>query len=278
MSSDASRPPELRLPQLRAGLVTAAARRYRAPANSRRWFTPLAFAALLLAGSAALAATAILRSRDVVDTGQTRGTGESAGAYAIRISPSHADPERPICLQLQFQASRAAYGCGVAPTAEQPFGLVVADGMSEESAERVIYGLVSRNIGAVTSFGESSTVQTITRTVDRPGLPGRYFSLIVPNEGHIELAGYNATGAEVARIGSHDEFRAPPLSRAQAIVQGDPSGFAPTVVPARRYVYEGERIEPPKAQRLRLICVETRSAVTCFDTISQAQAFSGRLG
>jgi hypothetical protein len=277
MSQDAPGPTQVKLPGLRAGLVVAAAKRYRVPARNRRWFTPLAFAALLLAAGGALAATAIFRNRDVIDTGQTGGTGESAGPYAIRIAPSHTDPEHPICLQLRFQSSRPAYGCGVAPTARQPFGLVVADGMSEESAERVIYGLVSADVARVSSLGESSTVEAVTTTEDRPGLPGRYFSLIVPDEGKIELAGFNTSGAEIAHIGSHEEFRAPPLSRAQAIVQGDPAGFAPTVVLAGKYVYDGERIEPRKAGRENLICVETRSAVNCFDTLLEAQAFSAAL-
>jgi hypothetical protein len=100
--------------------------------------------------------------------------------------------------------------------------------------------------------------------------------MVVPDEGKIELAGYNMSGAEIAHIGSHEEFRAPPLSREQAIVQGDPAGFAPTVVFARKYIYEGERIDPDKAQRLGLACVETRSAVDC-DRVPESQPFSAAL-
>jgi hypothetical protein len=261
------------LPALHDALVTAAAQRYaRTPQRRRpRWLLPVAFACLLTATGVALAASGVFGGGTAIDRGQTPRVGEDSGPYAIRVSPAHADREHPICLQLQFEGSRPAYGCGVAPSAATPFGVVVADGLSEESSERVIYGLVVDEITEVSSLGQAGAQATVA-TVERPGLPGRYFSITVPNEGQIELVGNDASGNEVARIGSHEKPTEPPLSRDQAIAQGDPAGFAPTVVFARKYVYDGRAIEPEKAQRLNLVCVETRSAVTCFDSVAEAQA------
>jgi hypothetical protein len=238
-----------------------------------RWILPAAFASLLTATGVALATSGVFNGRNPIDRGQTPKVGEASGQYAIRVSPKHADPENPICLQLQFEGSRPAYGCGVAPSGTTPFGVVVADGLSEESSRRVIYGLVSNEITTVSSLGEEGDQATVP-TVQRMGLPGRYFSLTVPNEGQIELVGIDASGGDVARIGSHETPTQAPRSREEAVAQGDPAGFAPTVVPGRRYRYKGRSIEPRQAQLRNLVCVETRSAVDCFDSVAAAQRFS----
>jgi hypothetical protein len=277
MSLSAQQMPSPSLPGLHDALVSAAARRY--PVWQRRrpgWILPVAFASLVTATGLALAASGVFSGRAAIDRGRTPEAGEDSGPYAIRVSPRHADPQRPICLQLQFEGSRPAYGCGVAPTAFNAFGVVVADGLSEASTQRVIYGLVSDAVASVSSLGDTGT-QASAATVARPGLPGRYFSLTVANKGQIELVGSDSSGSEVARIGSHLTPTEPPLSREEAIAQGDPAGFAPTVVFARKYRYDGQAIDPEVAQRRNLVCVETRSSVSCFDSVADAQAFSGSL-
>jgi hypothetical protein len=150
--------------------------------------------------------------------------------------------------------------------------LVVADSFYG-SPERLIYGLVSEEISSVGVLGEG-TQQTIAETKRKPGLPGRYFSILTPsegapgapNDGRIELVGYSASGSEVARIGSREEPPHKPLSRSQAINQGDPAGFAPTSKPPSRYVYQGREITPAEADALHLECVAYAREVRCAAT------------
>ena len=251
---------------LERSLIEAAGRRY-PQRRVRRWAIPAVICGALAAGGVALAASGVLGGK-ALETGSTPEHGADSGPFAIRISPRHADPTRPLCLQLQFAGSRPAFGCGVRPSVDQPFGVVVADGLSEESTDRVIYGVVASDVARVSSIDDSGS-QAIVDSVAKPNLPGRYFSVVVPNQGQIELLGFDASGAEIAHVGSHEPPTEPPLSRDEAIAQGDPSGFAATVVPARRYLYRGETIDPREAERRHLVCVEGRVSVTCYDTIAE---------
>ncbi|HVY77911.1 MAG TPA: hypothetical protein VG898_05345 [Solirubrobacterales bacterium] len=71
-------------------------------------------------------------------------------------------------------------------------------------------------------------------TEAKQGLPGRFFVVLVPHLGRIEVVGYDATGRERARIGSLAKPSHPPMSHAEAVAQGDPAGFAPTAAPPSR--------------------------------------------
>ncbi|MQA73958.1 MAG: hypothetical protein GEU88_06395 [Solirubrobacterales bacterium] len=123
----------------------------------------------------------------------------------------------------------------------------------------------------MSALGDGSQHYDADTTV-KPGLPGRYFSLTAPNEGRIELVGFDASGAEVARIGSRETPADKPLSHDEAVAQGDPAGFAPTAVPARSFVYRGESIDPAKADRLGLVCVDSLQTVRCYDSVEEANA------
>jgi hypothetical protein len=267
------------LPELEALLVAAATPRVakRLPIRHRLGM-PLAFAGLLAtAGITAASAGVFGGGGPAIDSGTTPTGDYASGSYVIRIKPdsSRAHHGGPICLQLQFAGSRPAYGCGSAPTAAEPFGLVIADGLSEGAVERVIYGLVADDITRVSALGEGSQHYD-AETVAKHGLPGRYFSLTAPNEGRIELVGFDASGAEVARIGSRATPDHPPLSHDEAVAQGDPAGFAPTAVPASSFEYRGESIEPSKADELGLVCVDSLQTVYCYDSVEQANAAAPR--
>ncbi len=268
------------LPELEALLVAAAGSMpaKRLPIRQRLGM-PLAFAGLLATAGVAAAAAGVFGggSGPAIDRGATPSGDYASGSYVIRVRPDSAHTNRggPICLQLQFAGSRPAYGCGSAPTQAEPFGLVVVDGQSEGAVERVIYGLVADDVARVSALGEG-TQHYDAATVVKRGLPGRYFSLTAPNEGRIELVGFNSSGAEVARIGSRTTPDHEPLSHDEAVAQGDPSGFAPTAVPASSFVYRGQSIEPSKADRLGLVCVDSIQTVYCYDSVAEANAAPAR--
>lgn len=263
------------LPELEWLLSDAAARRFAPRTRRRPWALPLAFAALLVAGGIATAATGVLGGGAEIETGAT-----SSGPYAIRIKPAnHYPPSGPICLQLQYTGLRPAYKCGYAPSAERPFGLVVADATPAANdpeavpPERVIYGLASEETVRVQVLGVAGAdaTEAITDTVIRPGLPGRYFSIVVPNQGRIELVGYDESGGEVGRAGS---LTAPAQRTADGLIPapGDPAVFAPTATPASVYSYRGEDIDPKRAQELGLVCVEDLAEVRCYDSVGELNA------
>jgi len=267
--------PSATLPELERLLSDTARRRFAPAGKRRRWGLPVAFAVLVGAGGIAAAATGVFGGGAEVETGST-----SSGEYAIRIKPAKPSPHTgPVCLQLQYADLRPAYKCGYAPSEKRPFGLVVADVTPAASnpeavpAERVIYGLASDEIVRVQVLGVpgAHAEDAITDTVLRPGLPGRYFSIVVPNEGRIELVGYDESGGEVGRAGSLTE---PERETADGLIPapGDPAVFAPTATPASVYIYRGEEIDPKEAQALGLICVEDLAEVRCYDSAAAFEA------
>ena len=266
------------LPELERLLSEAARRRFAPSSRARRWALPLAFAALIGAGGIAAATTGVFGGGAEIETGAT-----SSGTYAIRIKPSKPSPHTgPVCLQLQYANLRPAYKCGYAPSEERPFGLVVADATPAASdpeavpAERVIYGLASEEIMRVGVLGVpgADSGEAITDTVLRPGLPGRYFSIVVPNQGRVEVVGYDDSGGEVGRAGSLTE---PARRTAEGLTPapGDPAVFAPTATPASVYSYRGEEIDPQRAQDLGLVCVEDLAEVRCYDSAADFEAEEG---
>lgn len=210
------------LPELEQLLVRAARRRARPRLGARRWTLAIAAASLLLAGGAAAAATGVLE----IEGGET-----TDGSFRIEgeVTPpsrrvAHDDS---VCLRLRFGDRGAAYGCGTRPSDRKPFGLVVADSL-DMGGERVVYGLVAGEVERIRVLGGGGS-RADAATREQAGLPGRYFSVVAPDDGQIELIAYDAGGEEVARLGSIEPPSEPPLSRAEAIAQGDPAGFAPTV-------------------------------------------------
>ncbi|HEU4944304.1 MAG TPA: hypothetical protein VFT10_03995, partial [Solirubrobacterales bacterium] len=118
--------------------------------------------------------------------------------------------------------------------------------------------------------GDGSQTETVTS--DEVGLPGRFFSAVAPNGGRLELVGYSADGEELARLGSLAPPTGPPLSRAEAMAQGDPAGFAPAIAPPSSYEYQGESIAPAEAARLELVCTQEPGVMRCYDSESEAEA------
>ena len=258
------------LPALEHTLVTAARARATRRPSRRRLGVSLALAGLLCA-TVAGAATGVIDLEDGAEV--ERGTSPS-GAYVIRYKPKHAGPAGgDLCLQVRIPQARPTYGCGWVPSPERPFGVVIADPL-DNGPQRLVYGLVLEEIATVALLGEGDD-ETRVETVEKPGLPGRYFSILgpgiteAPNAGRIELVGYAEDGSEIARIVSRETPNHKPLSHDDSVAQGDPAGFAPTVVPARVYTYKGQEIDPARADALGLVCVEGRAEVRCFDSIEE---------
>ena len=253
------------LPELEHLLIRAARRRAAPSFGRRRWVLATAATVLLLVAGAAAAAT---------DMFQIAAGTTSNGAFSIesRVVPSKGSEEHQgsICLQLRFEERGAAYGCGARPTAAKPFGLVIADPLNNGD-ERVVYGLVSNDISRVSVRGGGGS-QIYAVTAEKAGLPGRFFSVVAPNDGRIELVGYSADGEERARLGNREAPADPPLSRAEAMAQGDPAGFAPGFAAPNAYVYRGESISPAEATRLELACLQGREIFRCYDSEAEAEA------
>jgi hypothetical protein len=239
------------LPNLERQLVTAAS----AAGASRpwRWRWPVV-ASWCVAVVAVGAATAgvLTGTGTEIDRGQT-----PAGTYAVQIKrDSRSTPADEICLQMRVEKERPAYGCGVAPTSSTPFGVLVVDqtpitdGMP---TQQVAYGLAAENIARVSVLGPG-TDHYDAETVARADLPGRYFGVVSPAMQRIEIVGYDASGAEVARVGSRRPPDHQPISHDDAVALGDPAGFAPTAVPLRHFSYESHRISPQEASDLGLTC------------------------
>jgi hypothetical protein len=176
-----------------------------------------------------------------------------------------------VCLQLRYDEGGPSYGCGDRPTARRPFGLMVADPLEEGSRERVVYGLVSSDIARVSVLGKGGQ-HTDTTTEVKEGLPGRFFAVVVPHLGRIEVVGYDSAGGERARIGSIAEPAHQPLSHAEAVAQGDPAGFAPTAPTPNSYIYEGRHITEAEVIRLELACLEGRIVIRCYHSVAEMEA------
>lgn len=257
------------LPELEQLLVRAARRQAAPRFGRRRWALAAAAATLMLAAGAA-AATGVLHVAD----GQT-----SNGTFSVESRPVPANvpgepPRGSVCLQLRYDEGGPSYGCGDRPTATSPFGLVVADSLAEGSRERVVYGLVSSDIARVSVLGEDGE-HTDASTEAKEGLPGRFFVVVVPHLGRIEIVGYDSAGTERARIGSLSRPAHSPLSHAEAVAQGDPAGFAPAVAPPSSYTYKGKTITEAEANRLELACIQSREAFTCYRSSEEAEADRG---
>jgi hypothetical protein len=256
------------IPELEHLLVRAARRRTASRLGRRRWALAAAAASLLVAAGGA-AATGVF---------QLAGGETAGGAFSVesRVVPATGANARngSVCLQLTFSGRGAAYGCGERPGASKPFGLVVADPL-DNRGERVVYGLVADAISRVEVLGgEGSAVEAETR--EHSEVPGRFFVVVAPRDGQIELVGYSADGKEVARFGSLEPPAGPPLSKAEAIEQGDPAGFAPAVTAPEAFVYKGEPIKPRVATRLGIACMQEVAAVRCYDSIAESEAAQGR--
>jgi len=107
------------LPELEQLLVRAARRRAAPRFGRRRWALAVALGALVLAAAAA-AATGVLR---------IAGGTTAHGTFSVEraVGPGVRQGGSSVCLQLRYNGRGPSYGCGEAPTAAQPFGLVVAD-------------------------------------------------------------------------------------------------------------------------------------------------------
>jgi hypothetical protein len=79
----------------------------------------------------------------------------------------------------------------------------------------------------------------ITGARSQPTVPGRYFSITVPNRGRIALVAYDKSGSPVARVGTLAEPDHAPTSRDDARALGDPAGFAPAVAMPSTFSFEG---------------------------------------
>lgn len=210
------------LPDLERLLVRAARHQAAPRLGRRRWILAIAAGALVLAGGAA-AATGVLH---LADGRTSNGTFEVESRPVPESLPG--EPSRgSICMQLRYDERGPSYGCGERPSEAMPFGLVVADSLEEGSRERVIYGLVSSDIARVSVLGDGDR-HTDALTEVKQGLPGRFFAVLVPHLGRIELVGYDALGRPRGSIGSLALPAHPPRSHAEAVAQGDPAGFAPT--------------------------------------------------
>lgn len=264
MNAFDDQPQPATLPELEQLLFRAARRRAAPRFGRRRWVLAIAGTSLLLAAVAA-AATGVF---------EIAGGKTSSGSFSIEsrvVVPATGDERRgSICLQLRFNGGVPSYGCGGRPSAAKPFGLVIADPL-DSGRERVVYGLVSSDVSRVIVLGGDGS-HTEAVTGKEVGLPGRFFSVVAPNGGRLELVGYSAGGEELARLGSLTPPTDPPLSRAEAMAHGDPAGFAPAIAPPGSYEYQGKSITPAKAARLELVCMQEPGVMRCYDSESEAEA------
>jgi hypothetical protein len=245
------------LPDLERELLLAARR-----AAASRWPWRRA-GALALTGAALLAAGAGAATQfGNIDEGAT-----ASGRYQIARA---ADESGGICLNLRFEGHRPAYGCSDRPDAQHPFGLVVVES-SEQSNERIIYGLAAAQVARVDVLGDGDErTPAIPRQAE--DLPGRFFSVTVPDRGRIELVAYDAADRELARLGSRAEPTAPAHSLAELRAQGNPIGFAAGVATADAVEYRGRSLTPDEATRRELTCAHNQDVVRCYDTKQQMEA------
>jgi hypothetical protein len=254
------------LPELEHLLLHAARRRKATRFGRRRWALAIAAAALLLAAGAA-ATTGVLHVAD----GHTRKGTFSIESRPVPTNAAGEPPRGSVCLQLLYNEGGASYGCGGRPASARPFGLLVADSLEEGSRERVIYGLVAADIARISVLGDGGE-HTDAVTEAKQGLPGRFFAVSVPHLGRIELVGYDSLGNERARIGSLAPPTHPPHSKAEAVAQGDPAGFAPTVAPPSSFKYQGKSITAAEAVRRQFVCVQDSAEFRCYDRPAEAEA------
>lgn len=227
--------------------IDAAARRAEHQVRARSWRikAPLAVLGALATSTAVATATGSL------------GIFETTSSYKITEHAATDTPTGRICLDLQLADPnrRGMFGCGEAPSAAQPFGILTV--VAEAGAESIAFGLVAQNI---------VTVRIAGRDVDtgpRPGLPGRFFSFKVLDRPSVYAEGLSNTGAVVATIGSRIPSTARVDNNEQARAQGDLLGFAPGAAEAP-FTFDGRTISPEQAQERNLICTEDDTpTITC---------------
>jgi len=257
------------LPELERELRAAAARRAR-----RRWRRGRrAGLAVALVGAVA-ATTAAASGWLTVERGST-----SRGDYEIRTAPppESRDADRDevaalrgehgkVCLELRFQGLRPSYGCGERPTERQSIGLVIVD-QNAEPGQRLVYGLVSP---AATEIRIGTTPVAPRQ---REGLPGRFFSALVPARGPVHIVALNDRGEPIDQVGSPTRQAGTPHSRDEARAMGEPSGFAPTARPPSAFVYRGLEITADAAAAQGLVCNEDGTPIVrCDDSLAEADA------
>lgn len=216
----------------------------------------LTVAAVVSLAGVAVAATQIMS----LDEGST-----AYGRYEITRAP---DQGSMVCMNLRYKGHQPSYGCDVAPSRERPFGLVIADSGSSPS-ERLIYGLVSDDARRVTALTNDGA------RVDAPAelrddLPGRFFSMVVPNNGGVELVAYDAADRHMAHLGDRDPNEAGvqpgrPTTRDELRQRGEPLGYAPSVAMPDRFSYRGGTIARDDAARRGLSCTQDIDGVRCTD-------------
>jgi hypothetical protein len=252
------------LPQLEHELLIAAERRI---SRRRRLRLRRAGPAALLAG-AALVTGAAADGWFTVEHGRSeRGTYEIRSAPPGPAADVTATPNGAgqVCLELRMRGLRPSYGCGDRPDAADPLGLVIVDA-NVQPGRWLVYGLVDSAVATV-RIGANRSIPTDAKH----GLPGRYFSALVPAEDSVWIAGLDHSGEQLASVGSRKRSRAKAGSRAAARALGSVAGFAPTVRPASRWVYRGRPITEARAADLGLSCVEDETPVVrCFKTARQA--------
>lgn len=219
--------------------LDAAARRLPAvTSRPRRFKLAVAVAVAILTSTAVAAATGTLR------------VFEATSDYKIT---EHVDaPVGRICLDLRLSDPnrRGLVGCGKAPTAEQPFGMLIVD--RESSAQSIVFGLVIESVRTVRIAGRE------TETYEREGVPGRFFSARITNQPSVYAEGLDGTGAVITTIGSKTPSDVPITSLEQARTQGNLAGFAPAAAEAP-FTHNGAKISAEQAQQAQLICTEDRT-------------------
>jgi hypothetical protein len=248
------------LPGLEQALVRAARARRAHRLPRRRWALAVALGLVVLAAGVATA-TGVLD----VTSGKT-----AHGTFTVkRRALSAVEGEVPagsICLELTYRGdglrAGTSYGCGRAPSPARPFGLVTVDYLAEGLHEEVAYGLVAGGITRVAVLGPGGR-HTYADTEAKEDLPGRFFAVVVPHRGQVELVGYGSDGRVRARIGSLAPPDHPPRSKEEAVEQGEQMGFAPTLTQPRLYL-EGQPIDSAEVRRLKLDCAFGRTVGICF--------------
>lgn len=251
------------LPNLEHLLVRAARQRSTPRLQRRRWVMAAAAISVVLAGCAAAAVTQVFLATGEVD-------GGTFTVEVVRVSePDGDDAEGSVCLKLTFSGRGSAYGCGSEPSGARPFGLVIADPL-DGGERRVVYGLVVEKIARVRVISPHGTAEAATESNEE--LQGRFFSIVAPAGGALQLIGLANDGKLIASLGDSDPASTPPRSKAEAREQGDLAGFAPAVAPPDTYIYRGEVIPASVAIRRGLACVQEWSTFRCYDSEADAEA------
>jgi len=243
------------LPQVQDELVRAARRRARRRRPGR--VARGGLAAVLVGGTLTAGATAT--GLIELDRGES-----SAGPYTIVAAPPERDgsvvttflggARDEVCLEVRRPGERATYGCGPAPTAEAPLGVLVVD-QNAVPGRRLVYGLADDRVTAVRTGGEE------VRPSPRRGVPGRFFSVVTSKRGPVHVVAVDADGRTLAELGSPRPLTRFPTSQDEARAMGDPIGFAPTARPPEAFVYEGREIPLEEAVRRGLACTEDGTPV-----------------